>query len=207
MNVVGLYIYSVDKKLLQSHNPEYNYPVDSIIQAMNINGKNYAAFEHDAKAFHILVKPYKIFVMVTMMAYPKRVGLQCLEEMDVYFISGKPTPIDLKRFYTKYNQIEQIDVLSNVKAKVENTKTVMHDNITKALENQVKLESIEIQSEELMQESGIFLQKSRQLKNKMWWKNIRMKIMVGAFVLVVIGLIVGIAVGVSNENNQNTKPK
>jgi hypothetical protein len=203
MNVVGLYIFSVDKKLLQFHNPEYNYPIDQIIQSMNINGKNYAVFEHVTKAFHILIKSEKIFVMVTVLTYPKRVGLQCLEEMDVHFISGKKA-INLKAFYNKYNQIEQIDVLSNVKAKVEDTKTVMHDNITKALENQVKLELIELQSEELMQNSGIFMQRSKQLKNKMWWKNMRMKIMVGTFALVVIGLIIGIAVGVSNGNNSNS---
>ena len=42
---------------------------------------------------------------------------------------------------------------------------------------------------------------NEELKNKMWWKNMRMKIMVGAFVLVLIGIIVGIAVGISNKNN------
>ncbi len=202
MNVVGLYIFSVDKKLLQFHNPEYNYPIDPIIQSMNLDVRNYAVFEHDTKAFHVLIKPDKIFVMVTILAYPKRIGLQCLEEMDVHFISGKKT-IDLKKFCNKYNQIEKLDAISNVKAKVENTKSVMHENITKALENQVRLESIELESQELMQSAGIFSEKSKQLKNKMWWKNMRMKIMVGAFVLVVIGLIIGIAVGVSKSNDSN----
>ncbi len=204
MNIFGLYIYSIDKKLQCLYNPEIKYPIDGVIKTINPDIKNYSVFEHDAKAFHVLIKSDKIFIMVCVREYPRRVGLQCLEEMDLYFISGKPTSINLKGFYNKYNQIEQLDVLSNVKAKVENTQIIMHDNITKALENQVKLESIEIQSEELMQSSGIFLQKSRQLKNKMWWKNMRMKIMIGAFVLVVIGLIIGIAVGVSNENNTNT---
>jgi hypothetical protein len=32
----------------------------------------------------------------------------------------------------------------------------MHENITKALENQVRLESIELESQELMQSAGIF---------------------------------------------------
>ncbi len=202
MNIFGLYIYSIDKKLLYVYNPEIKYPIDGVIKTINTDIKNYSGFEHDSKAFHVLIKLEKIFVMVCVREYPRRVGLQCLEEMDLYFISNKPTPINLKGFYNKYNQIEQLDVLSNVKAKVENTQIIMHDNITKALENQVKLESIEIQSEELMQSSGIFLQKSRQLKNKMWWKNMRMKIMFGAFALTVIGLIIGIAVGVSKSNSQ-----
>jgi hypothetical protein len=201
MNIIGLYIYSPNKKLLQSHNPEYNYPVDSIIQSININGKNYAVFEHDIMAFHVLVKSDKIFLMVTVLSYPKRLGMQCLEEMAGQFISSGKKTIDLKKICNKYNQIEKLDAISNVKAKVENTRVIMHDNISKALENQVKLESIELESEELMQASGIFSAKSKELKNKMWWKNMRMKIMVGAFVLVLIGIIVGIAVGISNKNN------
>lgn len=54
----------------------------------------------------------------------------------------------------------------------------MHENINKALENQVKLESIELTSEELVQSAGIFNKTAKELRKRMWWKNVKAKLCV-----------------------------
>lgn len=199
MNIFGLYVYLTDKTLVQKYNPEINYPIDDIIKLMNLDTRNYAVFENDNKVFHVLIKSGKIYVLVTVCSYPKRVGLKCLEDMDIQFAVGKSRTIDLKKICTQYNRLENVDSISNVNAKVEQVKSVMHENINKALENTVKLESIELQSQELMQSAGIFSENAKELKKRMWWKNMKMKLMFGTIILVILGIIVGVSVGISKS--------
>ncbi len=47
------------------------------------------------------------------------------------------------RIHKKYDQYDQIDALASVQKKVEEVKTVMHENIVIALDNCVKLEKLE----------------------------------------------------------------
>ena len=64
-----------------------------------------------------------------------------------------------------------IDIVTN---KVEDIKLVMHENIEKAAQNCIKLESIDKKAEELMVDAGVFQNNARKLKQKMWWKNMKM---------------------------------
>ena len=74
---------------------------------------------------------------------------------------------------TKYNNLAEVDKLAAVAQKVENVKLVMQENVDMALQNCVKLENIERQAEELQQQAGVFKRNATDLKNKMWWKNMK----------------------------------
>jgi vesicle-associated membrane protein 4 len=76
----------------------------------------------------------------------------------------------------------------------------MQDNIDVALRNCVKLESIEAQAEELQQQAGVFKKSAHELKNKMWWKNMKMWLIIAFIVLVILGIIIGVAVAYSKKN-------
>lgn len=73
----------------------------------------------------------------------------------------------------KYNNLAEVDKLAAVAQKVENVKLVMQENVDMALQNCVKLENIERQAEELQQQAGVFKRNATDLKNKMWWKNMK----------------------------------
>lgn len=49
----------------------------------------------------------------------------------------------------------------------------MQDNVDLALQNCVKLESIEKAAEELQQQAGVFKRNATELKKRMWWKNLK----------------------------------
>jgi vesicle-associated membrane protein 4 len=47
---------------------------------------------------------------------------------------------------------------------------------------------------ELQQQAGVFKRNANELKKKMWWKNIKMKLIIAAVILVILGIIIAIAV-------------
>ena len=68
----------------------------------------------------------------------------------------------------KYDNVNEIDALSGVTAKVESVKLVMQDNVEMALRNCVTLESIEKKAEELQTQAGVFKKTAKDIKNKMY---------------------------------------
>jgi len=79
--------------------------------------------------------------------------------------------------------------VATVTAKVEEVKVVMEGNINKVLENAENLASIENKSEVLRQEAHQFQKKSVSVRNALWWRNFKMKLVVAAVVLCVLGYI------------------
>jgi Synaptobrevin len=110
----------------------------------------------------------------------------------------------LQRVCISYEKLEEVDKLAAVTKKVETVKLVMEENIQTALANCVKLESIEVAAEELQQQAGVFKRNANELRKKMWWQNMRMKLIIGFIILAIIGIIIGVAVAYSKANQSNT---
>lgn len=98
----------------------------------------------------------------------------------------------LQKICQKYDNLQEVDKLAAVTQKVDSVKLVMQDNVDIALQNCVKLESIERQAEELQQQAGLFKRNANELKKRMWWKNIKMKLILGAIILAILGIIAGV---------------
>lgn len=100
----------------------------------------------------------------------------------------------------KYNNLQEVDKLAALAKKVDAVKLTMQDNINVALSNCIKLESIEKQAEELQQSAGVFKKNANDLKNKLWWKNMKMWLIIIAIVLIILAIIIGVAVAMSKKN-------
>jgi hypothetical protein len=98
-----------------------------------------------------------------------------------------------------------VDKLAAVTKKVDAVKLVMQDNINIALQNCVKLESIEATSEELQQQAGIFKKNAKDLRDKMWWKNMKMKLIIAFIVIAILAIIIGVSVAYS-QGSATSKP-
>lgn len=86
--------------------------------------------------------------------------------------------------------------------KVNEVKNIMHENIEKATENCVKLESIDRTAEDLMKEAGVFQINAKKLKNKLWWKNIKIWVISAIGVIIVLGIIIAIVMSYMKDNKQ-----
>lgn len=149
-----------------------------------------------------------IYILICAPTYKGKCAYLCLEELQKQFthmvgeraMTAKTESLSahcrnmMSVLCKKYNNLENVDKLSDIARKVDNVKAVMQDNIDVSLQNCVKLENIERQAEELQLQANVFKKNANELKNKMRCKEIRLKIIMAVLILAVIGAIVGIIV-------------
>lgn len=84
--------------------------------------------------------------------------------------------------------------VNEVNEKLDKVKVIMNDNIDLALQNCAKLETMELKSEELLQQAGVFKKSAKDIRNKLWWKNMRAKLIIATVVFIIVGIITAIFV-------------
>ena len=66
----------------------------------------------------------------------------------------------------------------------------MKNNVDKVFERDTKLSDLDSRTDALQLESQQFEKTAEKVKNKYWWENMRMWIIIGVVVVVLIGVIV-----------------
>ncbi|KAM0028234.1 putative Longin domain, v-SNARE, coiled-coil domain-containing protein [Helianthus debilis subsp. tardiflorus] len=84
---------------------------------------------------------------------------------------------------------EEISKLSKVKAQVSEVKGVMMENIEKVLDRGEKIELLVDKTESLHSQAQGFRTQGTQLRRKMWFKNMKIKLIVLAIVIALILII------------------
>ncbi|KAI4373091.1 hypothetical protein MLD38_011254 [Melastoma candidum] len=78
---------------------------------------------------------------------------------------------------------EEMSKLSKLKAQITEVKGIMMDNIEKVLDRGERIELLVDKTENLQFQADVFQRQGRQLRRKMWFQNIQVKLMiVGAVV-------------------------
>jgi hypothetical protein len=187
---------------------------------MNLAAGKHYSFSVSTWAWHLICDDMGlIYILICQQNYPQRCAHACLEELNRNFAAkagdkattAKDRALDktcapiLQKLCQKYDNLAEVDKLASVQKKVDTVKLVMQENVDMALQNCVKLESIERAAEELQQQAGVFKRNATDLKKKMWWKNIKMKLIIGFIVLSIIGIIVGVAVAYSKGQQKAAK--
>lgn len=85
---------------------------------------------------------------------------------------------------------EEVSKLAKVKAQVSEVKGVMMENIEKVLDRGEKIELLVDKTENLHSQAQVFRQQGGQIKRKMWWQNMKIKLIVLAILIVLILIIV-----------------
>jgi len=91
----------------------------------------------------------------------------------------------------KYNS-QKDDKLTKVKDEITVVKDVMIKNIDKVLERGERIELLVDKAEELDQHAVKFNRQSRNLKRSLWWKNIRLMILITVIIILVILAILAV---------------
>ena len=68
----------------------------------------------------------------------------------------------------------------------------MRSNVEKVLERDTKLSDLDRRADNLNATSVQFHQSSNRLRKKMWWENLKMKLIIGAFVLALLIIVITI---------------
>ncbi|KAJ8526356.1 hypothetical protein K7X08_028833 [Anisodus acutangulus] len=87
------------------------------------------------------------------------------------------------------NHPDEMSKLSKLKAQITEVKGIMTDNIEKVLDRGEKIELLVDKTENLQFQADSFQRQGRQLRRKMWFQNLQMKLMVGGAILVFIIIV------------------
>lgn len=193
--------------------------VKQVIEQPNMSlvpGKHYS-FQVSSLNWHIITDDSAlIYIMICKSSYPQRCAHAALEELQKQFIAkagdkattAKDKALDkqcgpiLEKICQKYDNLSEIDKLASLTSKVDSVKLVMQENVDLALQNCVKLEKLEKDAEDLQQQAGVFKRSAHDLKKKMWWKDIKMKLVIGFIILAIIGIIAGVIAYMVQQNKK-----
>merc|ERR1712126_281133 len=79
--------------------------------------------------------------------------------------------------------------LQQTQAQVDEVVGIMRVNVEKVLERDQKLSELDDRADALQQGASQFEQQAGKLKNKFWWKNMKMMIIMGVIGVIIVGII------------------
>lgn len=90
-------------------------------------------------------------------------------------------------------------VLNKVQSELDSTINVMRNNLGKVLNRGEKLEDLEAKSESFEMNAFNFRAGSKKLKQKLWWQNFRLKLIL-AFIIIAVLLVIIIPLAVKKKS-------
>uniref|UniRef100_A0A7S2V2S9 V-SNARE coiled-coil homology domain-containing protein n=1 Tax=Fibrocapsa japonica TaxID=94617 RepID=A0A7S2V2S9_9STRA len=200
-----------DQALVASHSFNVTVNLDAVEEVLaqpstaNMEVKKLASFKSGSMGWWLLKDESQlIYILITQPNYPQSVAYACLDDTQSKFYpthGGKASTCNargldraagkmLKQVCQKYDNLEEVDRLASVTRKVDSVKLIMQENVEIALQNCVRLENIELAAEELQAQAGQFSRGARDLRKKMWWKNLKMKLLLAAIITAILAVII-----------------
>lgn len=87
------------------------------------------------------------------------------------------------------------DAVKNVQAEIDNVRGIMTENIERVLERGERIDLLVDKTDRLGEGARDFRVRSRGLRRRMWWKNVKLMVLVGVVVVFLIYLLVGFGCG------------
>lgn len=192
-SILSLYIlnksFEKDTVIIYHDVIRYEDIISNVKIIMSKNNSDFYSLIYGHYNYYILIRNNSIYIAISDIEYSTRVLKIAVNEYITTFETTK-SKITAKKSLDKYKNSEVVDAISKVKNKVEITKKVMSDNIKISLENHAKIENIEEATEELMKQAVDFKDNSKKIRLLQYWKNIRMKVLLGSFILIVLFTII-----------------
>jgi len=183
--------------------------------SMLIN-KKYANNGSSQSIFYTLDAQGRVYALVTKAGYSARVAFAALEDLRSAFseelgprvasatndsLNKVSVPI-FRDILSQYGDSSKADALTSVQGKLDVVTSQMKDNITQILSNNEKLEHIEEISVNIKDQAVLFEKNADQLRNKMYWKKIKMWLLIGGLIAsVLIIIIVPLTVPAQGSNS------
>ena len=190
-------IYStVSENIINSHRyqhcSEIGNDLFSILKYIDFSRGPYIFYETNNLVYNILKTDNTIvYLVITTKNYPRRVALQFINEVNSTHITTTNSLITIGAKYSKPSNVDEITALND---KIGLVKSAMSENINTVLENGVKIDDLVTRSENLSLSASDFRTNATRLRNKLWWRNIRMKLMIAAIIIVILTILITVIV-------------
>ncbi|SAM01439.1 hypothetical protein [Absidia glauca] len=97
----------------------------------------------------------------------------------------------------------------HVQQQVDEVVNIMQENIDKVMQRGERIDDLRGKTEDLQSTAGHFRRGANQVRKRMWWKDLKWKIIIAVTIIVILGIIIGSIVGTqthNDNNNNNSQP-
>lgn len=107
----------------------------------------------------------------------------------------------LKQLMVEYGttQAGKDDAIGNVQSEIENVRGIMTENIERVLERGERIDLLVDKTDRLGGSAHDFRVRSRGLRRRMWWKNVKLMALLVVVVIFLVYLFVGFGCGLPGE--------
>jgi vesicle-associated membrane protein 7 len=159
----------------------------------------------------LLTEPL-VFVLVTSALTPKAIAYNFLVETETQFLarftlnrvdtarSGELETefgVTLKNLMARFGNTK--DIAKEVRGELDNVRGIMSENIERVMERGDRIELLVDKTNRLEVGAQEFRRKSKGLNRRMWWKNVKINILLGFVVLFLIYLFIGFGCGLPGK--------
>lgn len=173
------------------------------------SANNKFTYNCDHHTFNFLVEDGYAYCVVAKESVGKQVSIAFLERMKVDFKKryggGKADTATAKSLNKDFGPImkehmqyiidhaEEIEKLLKVKAQVSEVKSIMLENIDKTLERGENLTILADKTEDLRSQAQQFKKQGSQVRRKMWFQNMKIKLVVLG-ILLILALVIWVSI-------------
>jgi vesicle-associated membrane protein 7 len=107
----------------------------------------------------------------------------------------------LKQLMVDYGTTKagQNDAISNVQSEIDNVRGIMTENIERVLERGERIDLLVDKTDRLGGSARDFRVRSRGLRRRMWWKNVKLMVLLAVVIVFLVYLLVGFGCGFPGE--------
>ncbi|KAK2991990.1 hypothetical protein RJ640_014851 [Escallonia rubra] len=169
------------------------------------SGNNRFTYEYDQHSFNFLVDDGYAYCVVSKDSVGKQISNAYLERVKDDFKKryggGKADTAIAKSLNKEFGRVmkehmqyivdhaDEIDKLIKVQAQVLQVKNIMVENIDKVIERGENVNALSDKVENLRDEAQLFKKRGTQIKRKMWYQNMKVKLVVLGIILLLILII------------------
>ncbi|ODH26779.1 hypothetical protein ACO22_04423 [Paracoccidioides brasiliensis] len=102
---------------------------------------------------------------------------------------------DLRALLQTYNTAPPADSLASARKEIDSVRDIMTENIERVLERGERIDLLVDKTDRLGTTARDFRVRSRGLRRQMWWKNVKVMVLLAVVVVFLIYLFVGMACG------------
>jgi vesicle-associated membrane protein 7 len=106
----------------------------------------------------------------------------------------------LKSMLQQYNIAPPNDSLANAKKEIDSVKDIITENIERVLERGERIDLLVDKTDRLGGSARDFRVRSRGLRRQMWWKNVRIMVLLAVVVVFLLYLFVGLGCGLPGRS-------
>lgn len=105
----------------------------------------------------------------------------------------------LKKLMVSFGTTKE-DALRSVQGEIEDVRGIMTENIERVLERGERIDLLVDKTDRLGVGAHDFRVRSRGLRRRMWWKNVKLVVLLGVVVVFLLYLFVGFGCGLPGES-------